>query len=150
MIRHYTPRTIYHLPTGYHHCYHHGSHYSYYNGYYYRPHHNYYVVCRPPLGFVIAAAILRSATLRPVVFLPTVTYVHPQYYYSEGAFYVQRSATEYEVVGPPIGAVVESIPNDCEEFVLEGQTYYKVDDTYYKAIYMEGVLMYEVVGKEVK
>jgi hypothetical protein len=53
-------------------------------------------------------------------------------------------------VGPPIGAVVESIPNDCEEFILDGQTYYKVDDTYYRAIYIDGVLMYEVVGKEVK
>jgi len=53
------------------------------------------------------------------------------------------------VVNPPIGAIVESIPTDCEEFVLNGKTYYKVDETYYRAIYINGTYKYEVVGKEV-
>jgi len=107
------------------------------------------MVCRPPLGFVIAAAILNTAILAPVIFHPTVTYAHPQYYYSGGTFYVQNSNNEYEVVNPPIGAIVESIPTDCEEFVLNGKTYYKVDETYYRAIYINGTYKYEVVGKEV-
>jgi hypothetical protein len=150
VVHHYTPKTIYNLPTGYHRHHHHGTTYSYYNGFYYRPYNNYYVVCRPPRGFVIGAAYLRNVSLRPVIYAPTVTYTYPQYYYSEGTYYVQKSTTEYEVISPPIGAIVESIPNDCEEFVLDGQTYYKVDDTYYKVTYIDGVLMYEVVGKEVK
>jgi hypothetical protein len=117
---------------------------------YYRPYETYYLGCRPPLGFVIAAAVLNTAVLVPVIFHPTVTYVHPQYYYSSGTFYIQRSNNEYEVVGPPIGAIVESIPNDCEEFVLNGKTYYKMDDTYYRATHINGANRYEVVGKEVK
>ena len=151
VVRHHAPRTVYVLPVGYRPYRYMGVSYSFYNGFYYRPYSGAYIMCRPPAGFVITAVALRTVVLSPVIFNPTVVvYRQPQYYYSQGTFYVRKSSTEYRVVGPPIGAMVYEIPYDYEEFILDGQTYYKVDDTYYAPVFVDGDWMYEVVGKEVR
>ncbi|MEM6765701.1 MAG: DUF6515 family protein [Bacteroidota bacterium] len=50
-----------------------------------------------------------------------------------------------EVVTPPVGAVVESIPNGYEEIEIQGNTYYLVDDIQYKAVIQAGEVWYEVI-----
>ena len=52
----------------------------------------------------------------------------------------------YYVVSPPVGAVVESIPDGYETVVVDGETYYVVDGAQYKPVVVEnGEIWYEVI-----
>ena len=66
------------------------------------------------------------------------------YYYQDGVFYILKNG-QYYVIEPPIGALVTEIPNDYDEVVIEGRTYYQVEDTLYKATVIDGALYFEVV-----
>ena len=66
------------------------------------------------------------------------------YYYQDGVFYILHNG-QYYVIEPPIGALVTEIPADYDEIVLEGRTYYQVEDTLYKATVIDGALYFEVV-----
>ena len=66
------------------------------------------------------------------------------YYYQDGVFYILKNG-QYYVIEPPIGALVTEIPADYDEIVLEGRTYYQVEDTLYKATVIDGALYFEVV-----
>lgn len=69
-----------------------------------------------------------------------------QYYYYFGTYYRYIELTrEYEVVTPPVGAIVESIPDGYETVVINGETYYIVDDAQYKAVIYNGEIWYEVI-----
>lgn len=121
-----------------------GNVYNFHKGVYYRPHGRKYIIARPPIG-------LRLGFLPPYYFSLNIG-MHPYFYYY-GTFYapVSGDTKQYEVVEPPIGALVDQLPNDCEEVVINGTTYYKVDNTYYKVVLdQDNSEKYEVVGKTVK
>ena len=65
------------------------------------------------------------------------------YYYQDGVFYTLKNG-EYCVIEAPIGALVESIPDDYDEIELGGKTYYQVEDTLYKPTIINGKLHFEV------
>lgn len=58
--------------------------------------------------------------------------VNSEYFYQDGVFYAKASNGEYNVIVPPAGALVESLPEDYDMVTLGGEEYYKVDDTVYK------------------
>ncbi len=91
-----------------------------------------YVRHLPPRGFRVAAL---TGTLVRLSVRGT------PYVYSEGVFYREVN-NEYELVAPPEGAVIEELPEEVEEVLLEDMTAYELYDTLY-AKTEEG---YEVIG----
>ena len=69
------------------------------------------------------------------------------YYYQDGVFYSMDSDGQYKVILPPAGALVESLPDDYEMVTLNGNEYYKVDDTVYRVIISDGKACFEVLGQ---
>ena len=69
------------------------------------------------------------------------------YYYQDGLFYAMDADGEYKVIVPPAGALVESLPEDYDIVNLNGDDYYKVDDTVYKVTISEGKPYFEVLGQ---
>lgn len=67
------------------------------------------------------------------------------YYYYNGVYYEQRT-DQYEVVSPPVGAIVESLPDGYETIEIDGETYYTVDGAQYKPVVQEnGEIWYQVI-----
>ena len=112
--------------------------YFFYNGVYCRYINGYYVICRPPLGAVIAYSLFH--TWRPVI----VIHNNVSYYYDDGTFYLPYK-NNYQVVAPPIGARVAELPSNYEEIILDNTLYYRVENVYYKAVVINGFIWYEVV-----
>lgn len=127
-----------HIPPRIRPVYYHGIPYYFYNSVFCRYINGYYVICRPPLGAVIAYSIFNS--WRPVV----IVYKNVNYYYDDGTFYLPYN-NNYRVVAPPIGARVAELPSNYEEIILDNTLYYKVDNVYYKAVVVSGYIWYEVV-----
>ena len=69
------------------------------------------------------------------------------YYYQDGVFYTMDSDGEYEVILPPAGALVETLPEDYDMVTLNGDEYYQVDETVYKVTINEGKPYFEVLGQ---
>lgn len=115
---------------------HSGVDYYFKNGIFYRYNSGNYIVSRPPIG-------IRVATIPT----PRVVWVNNvKYYYYYGTFYNHVTITnEYEVIKPPLGAIVESIPDGYEKIEIDGNTYYVVDGVQYKAVVYEGEIWYEVI-----
>ena len=65
------------------------------------------------------------------------------YYYQDGVFYTMDNG-QYCVIEAPIGALVDEIPEDYDEVVLDGKTYYQVEDVLYKPTIIKGKLRFEV------
>lgn len=115
---------------------HHTGDYYYRDGIYYRYVNNKYVIHRPHVGFRVASI--------PEYRLVKVHGV--SYYYYYGAFYTFSAPTrEYIVVTPPVGAIVESIPEGYEKIDIDGNTYYIVGGVQYKAVIFNGEIWYEVI-----
>ncbi|MBP3270051.1 MAG: hypothetical protein J6L98_05155, partial [Bacteroidales bacterium] len=74
-------------------------------------------------------------------------YADQPYYYQDGVFYIVNSKGQYEVIVPPAGALVEELPDDYDTIVLDGVSYYKVDDTVYRTTLVEGKPYLEVLGQ---
>lgn len=70
-----------------------------------------------------------------------------EYYYDDGVFFVKDSTGQYMVIVPPAGAIVKELPEDYETVVLNGQEYYRVDNTVYRMIVVEGAACFEVLGQ---
>ena len=70
-----------------------------------------------------------------------------EYFYQDGVFYSKDSRGEYQVIVPPAGALVEALPEDFDMVALNGEDYYKVDDTVYKVTVYDGKPYFEVVGQ---
>ena len=70
-----------------------------------------------------------------------------EYFYQDGVFYSKASDGEYKVIVPPAGALVETLPEDYEMVTLDGEDYYKVDNTVYKVVLNEGKPYFEVMGQ---
>ena len=71
-----------------------------------------------------------------------------EYFYNDGVFYVKGADGQYTVIVPPAGALVDSLPEDYEVIELQGNSYYKVDDTVYRAtVGPDGKACFEVLGQ---
>jgi hypothetical protein len=71
-----------------------------------------------------------------------------QFYYSEGLYYRQYN-DNYQVVVPPVGAEVPSIPAEAEQVTINGQTYYEYKGVYYNAVENnDGKTVYVIAGKD--
>ena len=70
------------------------------------------------------------------------------YYYFNGIFY-KPHANQYQVVAPPLGAVVNKLPSGAKIRVIDGQKYYELNGTFYKKeIGQDNRLSYRVVGTD--
>lgn len=70
-----------------------------------------------------------------------------EYFYQDGVFYAQDASGEYKVIVPPAGALVDSLPDDYDMVTLNGDEYYKVDETVYKITLNDGKPYFEVLGQ---
>lgn len=115
---------------------HHTGDYYYRDGIFYRHNNGKYDIHRPHAGFRVAS-IPEYRTV----------WVHGvSYYYYYGTFYSFSAPTrEYVVVVPPVGAIVESIPEGYEKIDIDGNTYYSVGGVQYKAVIFNGEIWYEVI-----
>lgn len=145
-----------------------GVTYYYYNDIWYRHYDGYYVVSRPPFGISLAANIISDIAWTAV----QLSYYNAQvkaleaaqmanrigvvqnyasetdsYFYQDGVFYVQGMDGQYYVIAPPAGAIVDRLPEDFDKIVLDGEDYFKVDDTIYKMVFDGGKPYFEVVGQ---
>ncbi len=109
--------------------------YYYVDGRYYRYINKVYVICRPPVGAVIARSLL-DGVIALTNYAIRDAYGRTQRYYTDndGLYYI-KSGNNYVVVDPPIGAIVYELPYGFEEVTINGTKYYKVDDNFYELIY---------------
>ncbi len=128
-----------------------GTHYHYYNGYYYRPHHNGFIIVEPPVGIIVP--VLPPGYARVVI--------GSRPYYRYNGIYYSPMNNGYQVIDSPAEDVVtshaettspattttEAKTTEYEKVVIDGKTYYKKDNSYYKAtIDSKGEIVYEKVG----
>jgi hypothetical protein len=92
----------------------------------------------PPIGFRIGAL--------PIGFV-SFTLANAAYYYYAGTYY-QHYDNEYVVVQPPLGALVQSIPEGGQQVVIDGDTFYIVDGVQYQAVLYNGSIWYKVIKIE--
>lgn len=91
-----------------------------------------------------AAAV---ATANNLGLVQSYAAANSEYFYQDGVFYTKSANGEYSVIIPPAGALVETLPEDYEMVTLDGNEYYKVDDTVYKVTLNEGKPFFEVMGQ---
>ncbi len=109
--------------------------YYYASGRYYRFVDNRYVVCRPPVGAVIAKTFI-DGIIDLVAYSVRDSYGRTHRYYTDGdGVYYLKSGSNYIVVDPPVGAIVYELPYGYEEVTINGARYYRVDDTIYDIVY---------------
>lgn len=132
-----------------------GPRYNYRSSYrpYYRPytHHSYrpvyyrsprpYVHFGPSFGFRL--------NVLPVGYSRVYVGSNP-YYYNDGIYYRNYNNTStYEVVEPPLDAVVNKLPSNANVTMIDGQKYYQVGGTFYQEEFDENNrLGYRVVGTD--
>ena len=121
--------------------------YHYHNGIYYRPYSRGYVIVEPPIGIVVPALPYGAAHI--------IVGSHP--YYRSGNVFYAPYGNRYKVVEQPDDietSVDNNRPGNTDEYekvTLEGKTYYKKGDKYYKAsVNKDGEIVYEEVGEKGK
>lgn len=103
-----------------------GVHFRFHNGVCYRPRGNRFMVIRAPLGIRI-----RKLPLGYRRFLLGTRH----YFYYYGTYYVKAdNANEYIVVDAPLGAKIDALPEGYDTLEVNGITYYRLDNVYYKFI----------------
>lgn len=70
-----------------------------------------------------------------------------KYYYDDGIFFTLDANGQYVTIVPPAGALISELPEDCEEIILDGQRYFRVDDTVYRLTISDGKALFEVLGQ---
>ncbi|MBP5721827.1 MAG: hypothetical protein J6W82_12310 [Bacteroidales bacterium] len=70
-----------------------------------------------------------------------------QYYYDDGIFFIEGANGQYQTIVPPAGALIAELPDDYEIITLDGEEYYKVDDTVYRTVVIDGKALFEVLGQ---
>lgn len=111
--------------------------YHYHGGIYYRLHKGQYIVVPPARG--LRVRVLPPSHVRIVVGPGAV-------FYCAGIFYnlLEGTEDEYEVIEPPVGAVVQELPEDAEEVMVDGESYYEYDGALYKKVSTDDGEGYEV------
>ena len=69
-----------------------------------------------------------------------------EYFYQDGVFYTVNDG-RYQVIIPPAGALVDSLPDDYDVINMGGFELYKVDDTVYRLTLVDGIPYLEVLGQ---
>ena len=111
--------------------------YRWYYGYYYWPWEGCYRRIWPPFGF-------RIGWLPPYYY--AFWYRDIGYYYCCNVYYIYvEEDEEYVVVRPPIGAVVETIPDYSEKLIVDGETYFIADAIQYKAVIVNDEIWFKVI-----
>lgn len=70
-----------------------------------------------------------------------------KYYYDDGIFFIEGADGQYQTIVPPAGALVTELPDDYEVVVLDGQEYYKVENTIYRMTVVDTKACFEVLGQ---
>ena len=70
-----------------------------------------------------------------------------EYFYDDGVFFTKGKDGKYVTIVPPAGALVKELPDDYETITLDGQEYYKVDDTVFRTTIIDGSACFEVLGQ---
>jgi hypothetical protein len=131
-------RRITEIHEGHHRVTYRGIDYSYDNGRYYRVNNGAYIVTAPPRG--IRVSIIPSG------FLTLMVGTLPYYYYG-GVYYREIATDNYEVVDPPMGAIVPELPaDDVRAVVIGGKTYFEYDNILYKTVVTSSGVQYKVIG----
>ncbi len=146
-------------------------HYGYYH---YQPRHYYSVNFGPRYGYrpYYRPAPYYRPYYRPVYYSSPHAYVHfgpafgfrlnvlpfgysriyvggTPYYYNEGVYYRSYNKSSYEVVAPPLDAVVNKLPPNASVTVIDGQKYYQLGGTFYQEEFSDNnKLRYRVVGTD--
>ena len=122
--------------------------YHYYHGSYYRPYSYGYRMVPPPMGIIVP--VLPPGSVHVIIGSGS--------YYRYGDTYYAPYERQYKVVEEPKDEEASTAntddkadkvqSNEYEKVVLEGKTYYKKGDKYYKAsVNKEGEIVYEEVGQ---
>ena len=74
-------------------------------------------------------------------------YADKEYFYEDGVFYIINAKGKYEVIVPPAGALVESLPEDYGTINIGGTELYRVEDTVYRITMQSGRPYLEVLGQ---
>jgi len=126
-----------------------GHPYHYYNGTFYRPYGYGFSIVTPPVGIIVP--------MLPPGCVSVMIGGRPCYYYS-GTYYMPLADNGYQVIEPPTASNNnndDAVANnngandntEYEKVVIDGKTYYKRGNTYYKANVDEnGTVTYEAVG----
>jgi len=111
---------------------------GHHGGAFYRPGFGYYGY--PHLGFYLG--------ILPFGYYPF--YWGPDlYYYYGGVFYSPYDGGGYQVITPPVGAGVPTLPANAQPIKIDGVQYYEVDGVYYKeTVDDKGKKLYVVAGKD--
>lgn len=108
-------------------------------GYNNRAYYGYYNYYRPFIGFRL--------NVLPYGYYPFY-YGQDQFYYSGGLFYRQYE-NNYQVVIPPVGAEVPTLPSDANLVTIDGVDYYEYKGVYYtQTESADGKTIYVVAGKD--
>lgn len=125
-----------------------GRPYQYYQGIFYRPEEQGYLIAPPPVGIIVPSL--------PPGSVAVVLGGRRCYYFSD-TYYMPVDDTRYQVIEAPetnnAVAAKEAASADAvyEKIVIDGKTYYKKGDTYYKALVDDtGAIAYEAVGQAAK
>ena len=70
-----------------------------------------------------------------------------EYFYQDGVFFTKDKDGKYVTIVPPAGALVQELPDDYDVVTLDGEEYYKVEDTIYKLTIIDGSPYFEVLGQ---
>jgi hypothetical protein len=128
------------LPYNYASIIYRGRPYFYANGLYYSNVGNYYNLITPPFGLTVS--------LLPRGYWG-FNYGGFPHYYVGGIFYRATNDRQYEIIEPPMGAEVPSIPTDAKLVIINEQKFYEYLGTYYKEVTRSnGTVSYIVQGKD--
>ena len=71
-----------------------------------------------------------------------------EFFYFNGVFYSTTPVIdEYEIIEPPVGAIVSELPYDAEKIEIDDHIYYEYNNIIYKKVNTQYGKAYEVVGK---
>jgi len=106
-----------------------------------------------PARILVVPPVFRTGVV--IATLPacyTVTCVgNVSYYYANGVYYVKSSQPQhgreiYESVMPPVGTVVQSLPEGARSIQVDGKNYFEYHHVVYKVTNTDGAVNYEVTG----
>ncbi|BAQ59865.1 hypothetical protein GM3708_271 [Geminocystis sp. NIES-3708] len=95
------------------------------------------------VGFT-TGVILGATVSSPPPYYDTVYVGSNSYIYSDGV-YLEPVNDSYTVISPPIGAVVNYLPDGCNIIQEENTQYYDCAGVYYETFYQNGATVYKVV-----
>jgi Family of unknown function (DUF6515) len=84
-----------------------------------------------------AAIAVGTMLARPPRAAVTITVGGSSYWYADGAYYARvmsGGAMVYQVVGPPVGAVIRTLPAGCTSVRVGGIAYSRCGPTYYQRV----------------